>query len=153
MAASAFARAALDTNILLYAEGVNGVKREQEVRALLSRLPLTAVLVPALVLGELYNVLSKRAGRTRAAALRAAADWQTLYAPVPLSTNAMAAALALAAEHQLQIWDAAILASAAEADCTMLLSEDMQHGFRWGRVTVVNPMAHPEHPLLAQLLD
>ena len=34
----------------------------------------------------------------------------------------------------------------------MLLSEDMQEGFTWGGVTVVNPFADEKHDLLVNLL-
>jgi predicted nucleic acid-binding protein len=37
--------------------------------------------------------------------------------------------LALAADKGLQFWDALILATAADADCLLLLSEDFQEGF------------------------
>jgi predicted nucleic acid-binding protein len=40
-----------------------------------------------------------------------------------------------------------------EADCRLLLSEDMQDGFIWHGVTIANPFAHPRHPLLEGLLE
>jgi len=52
----------------------------------------------------------------------------------------------------LRIWDAIVLATAAEAGCQMLLTEDLQAGFTWGGVTVVNPFAVPPHTLLMGLL-
>jgi predicted nucleic acid-binding protein len=64
----------------------------------------------------------------------------------------MATAMDLAADHGLGIWDAVILTVASQAGCRMLLSEDMQEGFTWGGVTVVNPFADQRHDLLAILL-
>ena len=55
-------------------------------------------------------------------------------------------------DHQLQFWDSLILAIAAQARCRVLLSEDMQQGFTWGGVTVVNPYSTNPHALLEQLL-
>ena len=40
---------------------------------------------------------------------------------------------------QLNFWDAMILASAEQAGCHWLLSEDFQSGRQYGSVTVVNP--------------
>jgi predicted nucleic acid-binding protein len=40
---------------------------------------------------------------------------------------------------QLNFWDALILASAEQANCRWLLSEDFQDGQKFGNVTVVNP--------------
>ena len=63
----------------------------------------------------------------------------------------MIAATDLAAQHHLGIWDSVILASAADAGCRLLLSEDMQDGFTWNGVTVANPFAPSLHPLLAAM--
>ncbi len=59
----------------------------------------------------------------------------------------------LAVDHQIGIWDAVMCASAADAGCRLLLSEDLQEGFIWGGVTVVNPFAPVIHPLLANMLE
>jgi predicted nucleic acid-binding protein len=48
-------------------------------------------------------------------------------------------ALEIASRHHHQIYDAVILAAAAVAGCDRLYSEDMQHGFVWRGVEVVNP--------------
>lgn len=61
-------------------------------------------------------------------------------------------AFALAADHNLQVWDALILSTAASAGCRVLLSEGMQHGFVWRGCTIVNPFIEPMHPLLADAL-
>jgi predicted nucleic acid-binding protein len=58
----------------------------------------------------------------------------------------------LAADHHFGIWDAVILSAASQAGCRLLLSEDLQDGFTWGGVTVVNPFASPRHALLDALL-
>ena len=65
----------------------------------------------------------------------------------------MLAAADLAADRRLGIWDSLMVAVAAEGDCRLLLSEDMQDGFSWRGVTVVNPFAAKRHPLLDALLD
>ena len=47
----------------------------------------------------------------------------------------------LSCSHQLFLWDAIMLATAAVAGCRVLLSEDMHPGFTWRGVTVRNPFA------------
>jgi hypothetical protein len=42
--------------------------------------------------------------------------------------------------------------TSAEAECRLLLSEDLQEGFTWRGVTVTNPFARTLHPILAALL-
>ena len=58
----------------------------------------------------------------------------------------------LASDHGLMIWDSVVLAASAEAECRLLLSEDLQERFTWRGVTVTNPFAPTLHPLLAALL-
>jgi predicted nucleic acid-binding protein len=47
---------AFDTNILVYAEGVNGAKRQTEAIDLIARLTATEVVLPVPTLGELFQV-------------------------------------------------------------------------------------------------
>ena len=57
----------------------------------------------------------------------------------PSDARLLEIAFSLAARHNFQTYDAIILAAAAEADCDTLYSEDMQHGFVWRGVEIVNP--------------
>ena len=58
----------------------------------------------------------------------------------------------LAAHHGLTIGDSVVLAASAEAECRLLLSEDLQDGFTWRGVTVTNPFASTLHPILEAML-
>jgi predicted nucleic acid-binding protein len=40
-----------------------------------------------------------------------------------------------------------------ENHCRLLLSEDLQQGFVWRGVSVVNPLAESADPLLTRFLD
>jgi predicted nucleic acid-binding protein len=48
-------------------------------------------------------------------------------------------ALELAAAHRLHTWDSLIVQAAIEAECTVLYSEDLPAGRRFGTLEVVNP--------------
>ena len=146
-------KAALDTNILAYAEGVNGLHRRQAALQLIGGLPIPAALVPVQALGELYNVLTRKAGRSAADARARIVAWSTSFATADTTRSAVAAAIDLAAAHQLGIWDSIIIAVAVENGCQLLLSEDLQDGFIWSGLTVVNPFAEPLTPLLDALLE
>ena len=113
--------------------------------------PMSSILVPAQVLGELFNVLVRKARRTPAEARAPIRFWQDCCSVAPTTEAVLTRAIELAVAHGLAIWDAIILAAAAEAGCRMLLSEDMQDGFTWGGVTIVNPFASPPHKLLDDL--
>jgi predicted nucleic acid-binding protein len=145
-------RVALDTNILAYAEGVNGAAGRSVALDLVRRLPAEAAIIPVQVLGELFNVLVRKAGRTRTEARDALLGWRDAFSVVETSGEVMQAAADLATDHRLGIWDAVILSAASHAACRLLVSEDLQDGFTWGGVTVVDPFATERHPLLEALL-
>lgn len=145
-------RFALDTNVLAYAEGVNGVERRDLALALVRRAPQETGIVPVQVLGELFNVLVRRGGRSRGEAREALMSWRDAFQIAETSPEVMLAAVDLATDHQLRIWDAVVLSAAAQSGCRVLLSEDLQDGFTWAGVTVVNPFGSPPHVLLQALL-
>ena len=78
-------------------------------------------------------------------------SWGDSFPLIETSASVSLAAMMLANDHQLGIWDAIILAAAADAGCRLLLSEDLQDGFTWSGVTVTNPFAAKRHPLLDAL--
>jgi predicted nucleic acid-binding protein len=144
---------ALDTNVLAYAEGVNGAAMRDRALEMLQRLPPAAVVLPAQILGELFNVLVRKARRKPARARAAVLSWCDAFPAVETSAAVMINATELASDHGLSIWDSVVLAASAEAGCRLLLSEDLQDGFTWHGVSVANPFAPPLHPLLAAFLS
>lgn len=144
---------AIDTNVLAYAEGVNGSQHRDAAIALLQSLPPESTLVPVQALGELFTVLVRKAGKSRADAAAAVLSWGDAFPLVETSNDVLLAATDLADAHQLNLWDAVMLSAAADARCRLLLSEDLQDGFTWRGVTVTNPFAPRRHPLLEALIN
>jgi predicted nucleic acid-binding protein len=145
-------RIALDTNILAYAEGIGDDARQQASLGLMRMLPSALIVIPAQCLGELFRVLAGKTRRNAASAQEAVLEWADVYETADSTWTAFQSAMDAAASHNLQIWDALILAVAAEQRCRLLLSEDMQHEFTWHGVTVVNPYLESKHHLLQALL-
>jgi predicted nucleic acid-binding protein len=146
-------RIALDTNILLYSEGVDGPDKQGVVRRVLSDARRNAELFLSMqACAEFFRALNGKFAWQRTAAQQAVFAWQATAACHALSADGFHNALGLATVHQLQIFDAMILSSAVEAGCLLLLSEDMQHGFTWRGCTIVNPFNLPHHPTLAAML-
>jgi predicted nucleic acid-binding protein len=145
-------RVAFDTNVLAYAEGINGAGRRDVALNLIRKLPQEAALIPVQVLGELFNVLVRKGGKSRSDARDALLSWRDTFDVIETSTEVLLAAADLATDHQMGIWDAVILSAASQGGCRMLLSEDFHEGFTWGGVTVVRPFSVPKHALLRTLL-
>ncbi|MGH9472300.1 MAG: PIN domain-containing protein [Terriglobales bacterium] len=102
---------ALDTNILIYAEGLNGEAMQARARSVLKSLSDRAC-IPLQVAWELYTVLIRRAGRSPEAAPAAAHLWEQRYPLLESSAGQALAPLDLACEHRLSVWDAAVMAAA-----------------------------------------
>lgn len=145
-------RLALDTNVLAYAEGVNGSPRKRTALEIIEKLPADDTFLPVQALGQLFHVLVRKAGRRPDRARAAILSWQDAFPLIETSPAVLVAAADLAAHHGLSIWDAVIFSAAAAAGCRLLLSEDMQAGFTSNGVTVANPFSPARHQLLATLL-
>lgn len=146
-------KVALDTNILAYIEGVNGASRKASAAEMVARLPVESTYVPVQVLGELFRVLVRKAKYKAASARAAVSNFLDIFPLIETSPSVLTGAADLAVDHGLDIWDAIILAAAASAGCRLLLSEDMQEGFTWNGVTVVNPFSAARDELLTALLE
>ena len=92
------------------------------------------------VLNEIANVARRKirmSWQDTHALLSALRDLLTVH-PVTVETHETG--LALAERYNLSIYDAMIAASALQADCDRLWSEDMQHGMALdGRLRIANP--------------
>jgi predicted nucleic acid-binding protein len=147
---------ALDTNVLLYAAAVWRVEADKPktaiIRDMLPKLSDDAAIVaPYQTFGEAYNAM-QRVGHDREKCRQTILEWRDRYEVPGSDEGSYLSAFDLATEHNLQFWDALILNVAAESGCSLLLSEDMQDGFAWRGVTVVNPFAKTLHKRLARVL-
>lgn len=145
-------KVALDTNVLAYAAGIDDAERRDQANRLIRLLDPTAVVFASQVSSELYNVLIKKGQLSRLEALTIVNRWSDLFELRSADRRTFSDALTLATDRDLQVWDAVVLATAAQTGCALLLSEDLQEGFAYRGVTVVNPFATVHHPLMVRLL-
>ncbi len=146
-------RIALDTNLLAYAAGVNGAERQRVALELLGKLSESETFLPVQALAELFRVLVGKAKISPRLARTTILRYRDTYPQIETSSSVFLSAMDLAVDHKIGIWDAIMLAAAAEAGCRILLSEGMQDGFTWSGVTVADPFASVRHPLLESLLE
>ncbi len=71
-------------------------------------------------------------------------DVQALYAwrPVVIRPPIMDRARAIQVRYAFSWWDALVVSAAAHAECSVLLTEDLQDGQSVDGLTVVNPFLH-----------
>ena len=88
-----------------------------------------------------YVAATRKGITPPAEAAAQAADWLELFPTVTASAAAIRVALAAAAAGRASYWDALLVATAAEAGCAVVLTEDMSDGSLLSGLRVHNPFA------------
>ncbi|HRP08202.1 MAG TPA: PIN domain-containing protein [Gemmatimonadales bacterium] len=140
-------RVALDSNLLLYAEGINDAMRRERARELVVGLDPEQTFIPAQALAECLHRLKRQPAWSVEVVRKAVRSWSSMATIIPTNNEVLHLAADLVVDHQFQLFDGIILAAASTAGCKILYSEDLQHGFEWGGVRVVDPFREPDHPL------
>jgi predicted nucleic acid-binding protein len=146
-------KAALDTNVMLYAECFGDPHRVGIAISTATMMTGLAAEISTEACAELHFAMTRKFKLGRAQAADRLLAWRTHFSIRPVTIQGFESAVVLARDHAFQIFDAIILATAAESGCQLLLSEDMQDGFVWRGVTIVNPFAVAPHNLLKSYLE
>lgn len=125
-----------DTNILLYLF-------EEDPRAGRSeRLLAKGGVVSVQVLNEFVDVCRRKHRQPLARIIGALSGVRALCEVLPVTLTTHDSAVQLADRYGFRIYDALIAASALEAGCSMLYTEDLQHGqIIEKHLRIVNPFA------------
>ncbi len=92
------------------------------------------------VLNEFANVAKRKLGMSWEEIARTLTSIRRFCSqPRPLTLETHEAAVRIADRYGYGLYDSVILASAIEANCTLLYSEDMQHGQNLEGLTIRNP--------------
>jgi predicted nucleic acid-binding protein len=148
---------ALDSNIMLYASGIvrgsadmSKAKAAIDLLAALGGAASVDLLVVTQALGEVCSVLIRN-GWSQSEAVAEVRRYAAAAQAVAPSRADFDRALGLVDHHRLQLWDGLIVAAAETAGARYLLSEDMQDGFVFGRLTILNPLTMPPAEVVARL--
>lgn len=130
-----------DTNVLVYCMDAGDPDRQARAIERFARAcAQDTVVLSAQVLQEFYAVTTRKLQPPLSpAAAQAQIERLASFEVVGSSATSVLEATRLAARHQLQWWDALILEAALRAQADVLVSEDGQHGQRFGKLTVENP--------------
>jgi predicted nucleic acid-binding protein len=134
-------RFTLDSNILVYAFDRTEEVRHQLAVEIVDRAVAADCLLTLQALSEFYAVTTRKQMLSPAEAAAQVADWLAAFRHATISASAMLAALGHATTGRASYWDALLVATAAEAGCCVVLSEDISDGGRFGDIQVHNPFA------------
>jgi predicted nucleic acid-binding protein len=128
-------KAFFDTNVLVYAFS-SGDPRKKTAEELI----IGGGTIGVQTLNEFVSVKRQKSR----------ASWEDLFywlniidklcsPPMPLTASTHLLGLQIAQTSGYHIYDALMLASALEANCTVFYTEDLHHGHRLGDLTIRNP--------------
>lgn len=145
-------RFALDSNIILYCEGLNDANRAMTASRLIEAMDGLPVIVPSQALAEVLAVMIRKLKLPRAEILQKLHPWSKNYTSQATTSIVLESAFELIEHHQFQVWDAIIVSASSLAGAEYVFSEDMQDGFSWRDIQIVNPFSANPHPIIPTLL-
>ena len=146
-------RSSLDTNILVYAVDRDGGERHWLSVELVGRAARRDCVLTVQALAEFFHATTRKGLLEPSEAGRFVRDWLEVFEVASADGAALAEAMAAVDEHRFSFWDAMLWATARRAGCSVLVSEDMQHGRRLGGVEFVNPFAPDGPSAMATMFD
>jgi predicted nucleic acid-binding protein len=134
----------LDTNIFVYSFDRGSADKARRATQLIREAVATRKgMVSYQVVQEFFNVALRRFAHPMTTA-EAEQYLGTVFRPllaVHSSPALYSEALRLTGKHRLSWYDSLIVAAATEAGCSLLYSEDLQSGRRFGDLRIENPFA------------
>jgi predicted nucleic acid-binding protein len=133
------ARSFLDTNVLLYTDDRDaGVKQLRAVDLVEEHLAGSTGAVSTQVLQEYFASVTRKLEVDPVDARRKVELFARLGV-VTIDVDDVLGAIDLHRLHRFSFWDALIVRAAKKAGCSILLTEDLQHGRTIDGLRIVNP--------------
>ncbi len=127
---------ALDTNVLIYNHSTEDAYKQDIAHKLLCFNPVVSVQV----VSEYINVMRRLLPIPKSDLIELSLKWMSKCNICRVDVSTMKIAKHLIQCYDFQVFDSIIVASAIEAACDILYSEDMQHNLEVdGVLRIVNP--------------
>lgn len=128
----------IDTNIFIYAWMTDGSNKHAEAKTYLEK-QSREIVVSTQIMNELYAVLLKY----NCSDVWIQENLKKLYADVdvvPIAFPLVEKAWDIRVRLHYSLWDSLVIAAALESDCSVLCTEDLQHGQVIDkRLRIINP--------------
>jgi predicted nucleic acid-binding protein len=148
-------RFSLDTNLLVYSVDSRAGSRHLTAIEIVDRAVECDCYLTLQALSEFYVVVTRKGMVRPADAAAQVENWLGAFRCAAASPTAVQTALGDAAAGRASYWDALLMATAGEAGCAVLLTEDLGHGTDLGGLRVHNPFSSSGdlNPVARRLLD
>jgi predicted nucleic acid-binding protein len=139
MSGASLLRTFFDTNVLVYTDDLSNFLKQKRALDVLNQHKLTKSGVLSLqVLQEYFVTVTRKYGIDPGVARRKIELFAGFDVVEP-TLNDVLAAIDLHRLRNLSYWDALVVHTAKQAGCSVLFSEDMQHGQIIDGVRIINP--------------
>ncbi len=129
-------KTALDTNIIIYSHGSDVPGKQAKARELLNGAPV----ISSQVISEYLNVMRRLFKMNKKDLMNTCSLWLENCYVQPVVFCTIDLARRLIDKYDFQMFDSIVVASALEAKCDILYSEDMQHNqVIDGMLKILNP--------------
>lgn len=130
-------KVAVDTNVLIY---LHEIDEKSKKRRIANELIIGSPFISSQVVSEYLNVCNKKLKMTKQDTLDSLMGWLPFCNLAIFELAIFSSAIRLIGKYQFQMFDAIIIASALEAGCSILYSEDMQHNLLIEKqLRIINP--------------
>jgi len=131
----------IDTNVIVYAHDTKYPCKQMKAQELIfNGMRESNAVISAQVLSEFFVTVTKK---TKLNYSTAAAKHEIMLLSylqvVDIDFDLVIRALSIKELYQLSYWDGLILSAAERSDCSILYSEDLSHGQKYGEVQCINP--------------
>jgi predicted nucleic acid-binding protein len=140
-------RFSLDTNILVYAADRDARERHDRALDIIARAARRPCVLTIQALAEFYHATTRKGIAPGAEAAMQVRDWLELFPTATADADALRLALQASERGQLAFRDALLLATAQQAGCAVVLSEDMADGVALNGLIVRDPFKGPDLPV------
>ena len=130
-------KAFIDTNVLVYSFDDKDAGKYEQANRLIK--DLDQPVINSQVIRELGNNLRKKAGFNEPSIQQVIRELYRDCTVISSSEQTFIKASQLRDQMSVSYWDSLIIAAAVAAGCTILYSEDMQHGQTVTNTTIINP--------------
>ena len=133
----------VDTNVLVYGYDRSAGAKHERAQALIEELWNSGSgVLSTQVLQEFCVNLRRKAGQPLPAdAVRRLIQDYSSWEIVVNTADSILQALDIEARYRISFWDALILQAAESSGATLVYSEDLASGQKYGSIRVVNPFA------------
>lgn len=128
-----------DTNVFIYLWDARDALKMGVAEEVVRGMASARSAVGLQVVGEVQNVLRRKFKSPGWEAAQRARNLLTAFEVFSASRVNVEESLSLMAAGRNQYWDALLLTAARDAGCTVIFTEDMADGSKFGPLEIVNP--------------